>query len=104
MTRTSKMQLSQKQKTTLRKMAKAATPGPWQVFDDPGDEWIGLSDSVPDGAYGPGGIICNAPHDFDLSINEWPANSAFIAAAHPTAVLGLLDEIDALRKALMAKQ
>jgi hypothetical protein len=92
-----KRQLSRQTITLLRKLAKAATPGPWQVYSDPNDEWIGLADSVPDGAHGPGGIVCNAPHGFAKSMNSWPANAAFIAAAHPDVVLALLNEIDALR-------
>jgi hypothetical protein len=98
-----KRRLSRQKTTLLRKLAKAATPGPWQVYPEPNDEWIGLADSILDGAHGPGGIVCNAPHDFAMSMNFWPANAAFIAAAHPTVVLALLDEIDALRNARRLK-
>jgi hypothetical protein len=98
-----KLRLAPKKIKSLRKLAEAATPGPWQVYPDPNDEWIGIADSVPDGAHGSGGIICNAPHDFGLSMNGWPANAAFIAGAHPAVVLALLDELDALRKALGLK-
>jgi hypothetical protein len=74
---------------TLRKLAEAATPGPWRVSDKSvrltqdnyilvvsQDRWIGL-------------VMDNC----ELSEED----AAFIAAANPTAVIALLDEMDALR-------
>lgn len=62
----------------LRRLADAATPGPWPLFS--GGEYVG------------GVGILVAPDDGGVS----PANAAFIAAAR-TALPALLDENTALR-------
>lgn len=72
----------------LRKLAEAATPGEWRSFDAFGGVSIWVD--------GPG-----ASGDDDLEIahmaEERPrANAAYIAAANPRAVIGLLDERDRL--------
>lgn len=80
----------------LRRLAQAATPGPWSgcgpsfgeslpkylnevVVDREGDEDDGYS-------------ICNAPIGMD---EEHSADMAFIAAANPAAVSELLDRLEA---------
>lgn len=62
--------MTDEQKAALRALAEAATPGPWNAETLPFD-------------YG------MPPHDAD-----------YIAAAHPAAVLALLDEVERLREAL----
>ena len=83
----------------LRRLAQAATPGPWigcgpsfgeslpkylneVVVDREGDEDDGYS-------------ICNAPIGLD---EELSADMAFIAAANPATVIELLDRLEAAEK------
>lgn len=71
----------------LRELAVRATKGPWEVRRYPGfegkGEWFWIQG---DG----GGNLAD-----DLEADD----AAYIAAANPTAILSLLDELDALRKA-----
>ena len=75
----------------LRRLAEAATPGPWSLTDgDPamsGQHWTIRRQGVP-------GIRISG---FTYGFN---GDAAFIAAANPAAVLALLDERDALRAEL----
>lgn len=68
----------------LRKLAEAATPGPWTIH-------FGLEGDVLVKRHG---IYVNvaAAHD------KPKANAAYIAAANPQTVLGLLDRIAALEE------
>ncbi|MCI0909593.1 ead/Ea22-like family protein [Pseudomonas aeruginosa] len=82
----------------LRRLAKAATPGPWvtdaqkngaifNIESESGDMCIAMSQENP------------APTR--LEINEQRrANAEWIAAANPKTILALLDEIDGLRSRL----
>ncbi|MFU3693217.1 ead/Ea22-like family protein [Pseudomonas aeruginosa] len=82
----------------LRRLAKAATPGPWvtdaqkngaifNIESESGDMCIAMSQENP------------APTR--LEINEQRrANAEWIAAANPKTILALLDEIDRLRSRL----
>ncbi|WP_368769537.1 ead/Ea22-like family protein [Pseudomonas aeruginosa] len=84
----------------LRRLAKAATPGPWvtdaqqngaifNIESESGDMCIAMSQENP------------APTR--LEINEQRrANAEFIAAANPKTILALLDEIDRLSDELSA--
>ncbi|MDV7782009.1 ead/Ea22-like family protein [Pseudomonas aeruginosa] len=84
----------------LRRLAKAATPGPrvtdaqqngaiFNIESESGDMCIAMSQENP------------APTR--LEINEQRrANAEFIAAANPKTILALLDEIDRLRDELSA--
>lgn len=79
----------------LRRLAKAATPGPWvtdaqqngaifNIESESGDMCIAMSQENP------------APTR--LEINEQRrANAEWIAAANPKTILALLDEIDGLK-------
>lgn len=80
----------------LRALAEAATPGPWESFHDR---------IAPDTA------VVTAEHDESLAVCEHEhepqfrdADAAFIAAANPTAVLALLDEVDRLRADITAAE
>jgi Ead/Ea22-like protein len=76
--------------TTLRQLAEAATPGPWET-DDP---YIVMS--VQDGKI----VYLANTADLDCDIYQTEHNAAYIAAANPTAILALFDTIDAQRKLL----
>lgn len=76
----------------LRRLAEAATPGPW---------WNGIDDL--EGIVAPqnpgGNVVCIPPkRNMYSSLEAWPDNAAYIAAAC-NAVPALLNEIDALRAA-----
>ena len=78
---------------TLRKLAEAATPGPWRKDLGDGNEmrFVSVDDA--------NGIPIVMMDDF-LEENGWTldqSNIDFIAAANPTVVIDLLDQIDALR-------
>lgn len=73
----------------LRRLAEAATPGPWWHEWVDGDDWWAV--------YGQptGDMVC--PEVCTM----WGSDeSAYIAAANPAVVLGLLDATDALRAEL----
>lgn len=72
--------------TELRKLAEAATPGPWFVRHAATDD--GLSEVEDGRMHGLFPFNCEA-HD-----------AAFIAAANPKTVLELLDEVTKLREAM----
>ncbi len=81
--------------TDLRRLAEAATPGPWeaQCYDDgrSGKEpWFVDTHAYPDG---PEPVIA-ATYPLDA------ADAAYIAAANPQAVLALLDRVARLEEAL----
>lgn len=75
----------------LRAAAEAATPGPWAVCDEGYGEQYVYDE--------PTGNMCWTP---DLPDHWQPHDAAFIAAANPTAVLALLDELGALRAKVAA--
>lgn len=71
----------------LRRLAEAATPGPWYVGNG---KWICALDAYL--AYCDG-----SRRNVSVSLDENTKNSAYIAAVNPQTVLGLLDEIERLR-------
>ena len=75
----------------LRRLAEAATPGPWEWDDDHARPGLRHGRSF-------GGVLfrCGALYGPDAG------DAAYIAAANPAAVLGLLDALDE-RDALAAK-
>ena len=82
--------------TTLRQLAEAATPGPWAWDDDCVSEDYDTSQHAP--------WLCTENLDTAVMTGEIhvreSADASYIAAANPTAILALLDTIDAQRKAL----
>lgn len=82
--------------TELRKLAEAATPGPWEATD--GVVWIDTREQV---CCGRGYQECCGEPDViggqEKVADTNASDAAFIAAANPTAVLALLDELTALR-------
>ena len=79
----------------LERLAKAATPGPWQNgFDD-------LEGVVSLGAKDDGNVVCLPPASFmELSQVRWDDNAAFIAAANPATILDLLAANRKMREAI----
>jgi len=71
----------------LRQLAEAATPGPWTQYQSGLPEYNNVCFGIEKGE----ALICGAA--------ETEADAAYIAAAHPQAILALLDERDALRAA-----
>jgi len=100
----------------LRELAEKATPGPWKSVD---------REVLEDNSVYPAHIVGGSA-DYQVALMEsptlaklatesapgsWPynrraidANSAYIAAVNPSTVSALLDEIDALRAELQARQ
>lgn len=75
----------------LRRLAEAATPGPWRTYRESDFDGIMIeSDSK---------CIC-AFDTWEHRPDEREPDAAFIAAANPTTVLALLDDNEALRKQL----
>ncbi|GAB3484333.1 ead/Ea22-like family protein [Azotobacter salinestris] len=76
----------------LKRLAEAATPGPWSVGDANRDERdIGIH------GVGEGSIVA------DVCVDVWgdpDANADFIAAANPAAILELIAENEALKARL----
>lgn len=93
----------------LRALAKAATPGPWSeddgnIFSVPLSKQreevimrIVRGEDIPhpdEDRHHPLGFLATTTQDTD----NFPANAAFIAAASPSVIIGLLDEIEDWRK------
>lgn len=72
----------------LRRLHEAATKGEWRCFRY----------SVASASLMVGDIVCQPPDDdCEQSLEKWPHNAAFIAAAH-NALPALLDELEAARR------
>ncbi len=77
----------------LRRLAENATPGPWDYYRPHPNYQAYEVDRVMSGGYlGEAVAVAEGVHA--------EMNAAFITAANPAAVLGLLDEADALRAEL----
>ncbi|HHG4740964.1 TPA: ead/Ea22-like family protein [Pseudomonas aeruginosa] len=76
----------------LRRLAKAATPGPWRV--QTGCSWRRIGTDSGDGD-----VLrpCTHPHDGWPDIVAPAENLKYIASANPKTILALLDEIDRLK-------
>lgn len=85
--------------TALRKLAEAATPGPW--YDTNGAVWIDTRAQV---CCGRGYEECCGNPDVEGGQEQLadsnPTDAAFIAAANPSTVLALLKENEELRDLL----
>ncbi|GFQ14783.1 ead/Ea22-like family protein [Enterobacter hormaechei] len=79
-------------KQALREVAEKATPGRWEYY--PGNTSIEYNvDSMDEDQ---GSIVYVDSGDFTQKQTD--LNGAFIAAANPTTVLALLDELEAAEK------
>lgn len=76
----------------LRRLAEAATPGPWRV--QTGCSWRRIGTDSGDGD-----VLrpCTHPHDGWPDIAAPVENLEYIAAANPKTTIALLDEIDRLK-------
>ena len=81
----------------LRRLAEAATPGPWEAFGAVdgrrGERWLGVTTDMRATESARAGDVFSAQ---DCTRQD----ALFIAAANPAAVLSLLDDADALRAEL----
>ena len=81
----------------LRRLAEAATPGPWEAFGAVdgrrGERWLGVTTDMR-------AIESARAGDVFAAQNCTRQDALFIAAANPAAVLALLDDADALRAEL----
>ena len=81
----------------LRRLAEAATPGPWEAFGAVdgrrGERWLGVTTDMRATESARAGDVFSAQ---DCTRQD----ALFIAAANPAAVLALLDDADALRAEL----
>jgi hypothetical protein len=74
----------------LRGLAEAATPGPW-VFDSYSRVWVDDADSESLAEVAAVPVVAG-----DTATRQGSADAAYIAAANPQAVIGLLNERDRL--------
>jgi hypothetical protein len=92
----------------LRRLAEAATPGPW--VKRKGDRDVvkgplavnrrGFTEGFPNGVGGQSICECD---DMDYSEHQANRNARFIAAFNPTAVLELLDQLEEYKHVAIAK-
>src|SRR5690606_21091532 len=99
-----KVQFTPERLAELRRIAEAATPGPWEVTEFAGGEERSPGEL---GVFAP-----NHPHSYQKSDGTWYAvvicrgmdgptreeNSEYIATFDPPTVLAMLDEIERLRR------
>lgn len=80
--------------TTLRQLAEAATPGPWDVYG--AVVWSPDARSVIAGASAtePTSGVVEYERPKWSAINQPARNAAYIAAANPQAILALLDRLE----------
>ncbi len=86
----------------LRDAASKATPGPWSIEDGdpssgmirgPHDEHLAAVSTIDDFS-----CVDEDSENYDQVVTECEANVVFIALANPATVIGLLDEVERLRK------
>jgi hypothetical protein len=95
--------MSAADRAALRALAEKATPGPWSASEaDEGKGFVaqvfGAESSEPQYESGEGDSLSVAC--LDGPDERGTRNAAYIAAAHPAAVLALLDEAERLTAAL----
>jgi len=77
----------------LKRLAQAATPGPWAYTKDSKDFPVNGYVTVRDCIYS----VCVLPYEGIRTDDRVTDNGAYIAAANPAAILALIAEIDSLR-------
>ena len=88
--------MTQEQINELRRLAQAATPGPWAYTKDSKDFPVNGYVTVRDCIYS----VCVLPYEGIRADNRVTANGLFIAAANPAAILALIQQRDELLAAL----
>lgn len=84
------MSMTKEKRAELRKLAEAATAGPWTATKDFKRYWIECAGQKICG----GNAIGEISND-DTDADEAAANAGHVAAANPTVLLSLLDTLDA---------
>lgn len=98
--------------TELKKLAKAATPGPWDADCDEGEgevevnagtartSWVdhgnGIMTGTPPRSWRVTDRIVERDDLWDEDFEQAAADADFIAAANPSTVLGLIAQIEAV--------
>ena len=82
----------------LKRLAEAATPGPWVVDGDTDAFTGGPHVMTEDGA----GLLGMWDGQYEIDSDAQEANAAYIAAANPAAILELIRQRDELLVALKA--
>ena len=82
----------------LRKVAEAATPGPWEVQHREGLDWLSSSPHINSGDHEPGSTVRRAGAGDSAWGSTWPhrnarADATHIATFDPPTVLALLDRV-----------
>ena len=80
----------------LKRLAQAATPGPWEYQKDSKDFPINGYVVVRDCIYS----VCVLPYEGIRTDDRVTDNGAYIAAANPAAILALIQQRDELLAAL----
>ena len=80
----------------LKRLAEAATPGPWEYQKDSKDFPVNGYVTVRDCIYS----VCVLPYEGIRADDRVTDNGQFIAAANPTAILELIQQRDELLVAL----
>lgn len=80
----------------LKRLAEAATPGPWAYTTDSNDFPVNGYVTVRDCIYS----VCLLPYEGIRTDDRVTDNGLFIAAANPAAVLELIRQRDELMEAL----
>jgi hypothetical protein len=88
--------MTQEQINELRKLAQAATPGPWTVDTDTDAFTGGPHVMTEDGA----GLFGAWDGQYEIDSDAQTTNAAYIAAANPAAILALIQQRDELLAAI----
>ena len=84
----------------LKRLAEAATPGPWEYQKDGKDCPVNGYVTVRDCIYS----VCVLPYEGIRADDRVTDNGLFIAAANPAAVLELIAEVESLRAEVKTEQ
>jgi hypothetical protein len=95
--------MTNEDRNALREAAIKATPGPWTCEPDMRQEYSPHSQSYNGEEYVAGYNISSDSREViseEGILADGEANAAYIAAAHPAAVLALLEQNERMREAL----
>ena len=87
--------MTKDERDALRALARAATPGPWEVFD-PRQSITVIATDTKYGAISICTVSINTRHD------EGRHNRDYIAACSPDRIIALLDRIEAMELVIVA--
>ena len=84
--------MNKKSRKELKRLAEAATPGPWEYQKDSKDFPVNGYVTVRDCIFS----VCVLPYEGIRTDDRVTDNGRFIAAANPAAILELIAELDEL--------